>query len=290
MHIAGFANPWEHTRLLSDASRNRALITLLQRHAPGKTVLEVGCGTGLLSLVAAKLGARQVHAVEPTAMAEVARELVRCNGLEGIVQVHEAMIQDLTPRPVDLAFFELLNADPFVEGVMSVAEATRAWVGEHGLLAPRRLRVFAALCGCEAPAREMRQADDELRRLEASLGLRLGPLREALQTEETSKEIGVEVPMSAPVEVWSLDLRSDELPEDEEVIQLTAMVDAEVGGVMVWFEAELDDGLVLSNAPGTDNHWGQLLAGFSETVSLEAGASIEVVVELDDDELEVRRA
>ena len=62
----GFANPWEHLRLLSDPDRNQALVTLLERRAPGATVAEIGCGTGLLSLVAARLGAKKVFAIEPT--------------------------------------------------------------------------------------------------------------------------------------------------------------------------------------------------------------------------------
>src|SRR5690606_20161346 len=144
---------WEHVRLLSDRPRNDALITLLRRHAPGARVLEVGCGTGLLSCVAAKLGAARVYAVEPTPLAEEARRLVAHNGLEGVVEVLEAPIEELTPRPVDLAFSELLNADPFYEGLVPAMEAAAAWGGR---LAPRRLRVWTALVRDDSSAREHR--------------------------------------------------------------------------------------------------------------------------------------
>ena len=55
MALEGFADPWEHVRLLSDAHRNKALLDVLGRHVPGRSVLEVGCGTGLLSLIAARV-------------------------------------------------------------------------------------------------------------------------------------------------------------------------------------------------------------------------------------------
>ena len=57
MDLSQFADPWEQLRLLSDAPRNALLIELLRRRAPGARVLEVGCGTGLLSCAAAALGA-----------------------------------------------------------------------------------------------------------------------------------------------------------------------------------------------------------------------------------------
>ena len=84
MDLSGFANPWEHIRLLSDSPRNEVLIQLLAKRAPGARVLEVGCGTGLLSCIAAKLGAAEVIGVEPTPLIEVARELVKENGLNQV--------------------------------------------------------------------------------------------------------------------------------------------------------------------------------------------------------------
>ena len=136
MHPEGFADLWEHVRLLSDDGRTDALVRLLERHAPGRRVLEVGCGTGLLSCVAAALGAREVVAVEPTGQADLARQLVHAAGLGDRVEVVEAAIEDLSPRPMDLVFSELLNADPFAEGVVEVSRAARAWLADGGLLAP----------------------------------------------------------------------------------------------------------------------------------------------------------
>lgn len=45
-----------------------------------KVVLDVGCGSGILSLFAAQAGARKVYAIEASNMAENAKILVKANG------------------------------------------------------------------------------------------------------------------------------------------------------------------------------------------------------------------
>jgi len=52
-----------------------------------KVVMDVGCGSGILSLFAAQAGAKKVYAVEASNMAESARELVKGNKMEHIIEV-----------------------------------------------------------------------------------------------------------------------------------------------------------------------------------------------------------
>jgi ribosomal protein L11 methylase PrmA len=48
-------------------------------------VLDVGCGIGILSLRAAKSGAKYVYAVGVSDIAEEAEQIVRANGLENAI-------------------------------------------------------------------------------------------------------------------------------------------------------------------------------------------------------------
>lgn len=60
-----------------------------------KVVLDVGTGSGILAIWSAQAGAKKVYAVEATKMADHARELVRANKLQDIVEVIEGSIEDV---------------------------------------------------------------------------------------------------------------------------------------------------------------------------------------------------
>ncbi len=62
---------------------------------PGMCILDVGTGSGILAIAAAKLGAAEVVAVDIEAVAvRTARENVRLNGVEGAVRVHQGSVDD----------------------------------------------------------------------------------------------------------------------------------------------------------------------------------------------------
>lgn len=57
--------------------------------------MDVGTGSGILAIWSAQAGARKVYAVEATKMAEHARELVKANNLQDIVEVIEESMEDV---------------------------------------------------------------------------------------------------------------------------------------------------------------------------------------------------
>lgn len=270
-----FSDPWEHARLLSDRPRNEALLTMIRRRSPGARVMEVGCGTGLLSCIAARCGAAHVYAVEPTSLVEVAREVVAANGLQDRVTVLHGKVEDLEPRPVDLAFSELLNADPFLEGVVPAMNAAATWLAPGGRLSPTRLKVYVALAWATEASEEHGMARSEVRRMCAEHDLNPARLLEVLDVWHPMRFVThAERPVSTSAVAFDLPLGQGEPEPDEAEVVVWSRVSGAVGGAMMWFSADIDDEVWMSNPPGAGSHWGQLICGWTRPLEVQAGQAV----------------
>ncbi|MEZ4242017.1 MAG: 50S ribosomal protein L11 methyltransferase [Myxococcota bacterium] len=239
MDLQAFGDLWEHVRLLSDARRNDALLALLARRAPGARVLEIGCGSGLLSCVAARLGARRVVAVEPTEQADTAQALVEANGLGEVVEVVQAHVEELDPEPVDLAVSELLNAEPLAEGLFDAMDAAAPWIADGGRLAPRRLRLWVALVRDRSSAVEVRDVRRQLAALQAAHGLDLSPILDGVDALEPYRFFSPQVQLaSAPACIADLASAPARAPRSLPAAAPAVHDPGPVGGATVWFEAE----------------------------------------------------
>ena len=94
-----------------------------------KVVIDVGAGTGILSLFAAQAGARKVYAVEASSMARKARSLVKKNSFDHIIEVVEGKIEDIDiPEKADIIISEPMGFLLLHERMLEVF-ASRASAG-----------------------------------------------------------------------------------------------------------------------------------------------------------------
>lgn len=88
-------------RLLTLGQVSRAYDRLVRHLEPGRRVLDLGCGTGALSLRAARREARVTAIDVNPAMLEIARRNARAAGLEDRIDFRERGIAELGPEPAE---------------------------------------------------------------------------------------------------------------------------------------------------------------------------------------------
>ena len=156
-----------HWPMLNDSSRNDAFASAIyravQKHQP-KLTLDIGCGTGLLSMLAAKAGAKNVLGVEMSPqVALLATRLVQSHGLDHAVKVlscHSSQLRlgaDASldkpdavvagdGRKAELLIFEILGTDPFCEGLLpALKDAKERLLTPDAVILPCELVVNVAL-------------------------------------------------------------------------------------------------------------------------------------------------
>ena len=80
--------PEIHETMLKDTVRTDAYRDFIYEHKElfkGKVILDVGCGTGILSMFCARAGAKKVFAVDNSNIIDKAREIIFDNELDEIV-------------------------------------------------------------------------------------------------------------------------------------------------------------------------------------------------------------
>ena len=130
-------------RVRTDGFR-RALTSVVR---PGDVVLDVGAGSGILSLFAAQAGAARVYAVERTTVAVLAQELAAANGFaETIVVIHGDVMEIDLPERVDVIVSEWLGGFGIDEGMLAPVIAARdRWLKPGGHHDPRSVTAWTGL-------------------------------------------------------------------------------------------------------------------------------------------------
>ena len=119
-----------------------------------KTVLDVGCGTGVLSIFAARAGAKQVFGVDNSNIAIQAKQIVLDNGFDKVVTIIQGEVEEveLPVKTVDIIVSEWMGFSLFTEGMLdSVIFARDKWLESGGLIFPDIFKLY--ICGIQVSLR-----------------------------------------------------------------------------------------------------------------------------------------
>ena len=144
---------------------------------PGSFVVEIGAGPAILALLACKLGARRVVAIEPDDVIDLGRELAVANGCDDKIEFIKGVSMDVNlSEPADVIVSDLRGALPlYRKHIPSLVDARTRLLSPEGCLIPWRDTIRGALVS--EPKSYRRYVDvwrDSVQGLEAESARRSG--------------------------------------------------------------------------------------------------------------------
>ncbi|KAK7462145.1 hypothetical protein VKT23_007748 [Stygiomarasmius scandens] len=190
----------------------------------GATVLDVGCGTGILSLFAARAGAKRVYAVDASPVGLKAEEIVRLNNLDHVIKVIRGKIEDVQlpfdegeEKGVDIIISEWMGYALLYESMLdSVLVAKerflkkdgRVVVGENGeaiqgsVMVPSECRMMFGLCDASEIKKERVDWWNDV------YGFDMSPMSTDIYNEAVIDVVGPHTLLSAPACVKDLHIQT----------------------------------------------------------------------------------
>ncbi|KAH7352439.1 hypothetical protein KP509_19G045000 [Ceratopteris richardii] len=138
-----------HEEMIKDRVRTETYRNAIFQHAnfiKDKVVVDVGCGTGILSIFCAYAGARKVYAVDASEIAIQAREVVKANGLSETIIVLLGRIEEVEiGEEVDVIISEWMGYMLLYESMLSsVIYARDRWLKPGGIILPSHATLYLA--------------------------------------------------------------------------------------------------------------------------------------------------
>ena len=249
---------------------------LRQAITPGCQVIDIGAGTGIFSLLACQFGAGAVTAIEPADAVILLRDTAKANGCAEQISIIQGLSTEHVPeKKADVIVSDIRGCLPlFEQHIATLCDARERLLAPGGTLIPMRDTLRIALV--EHPE-SFKPCEEPWLHNNYDLDLRTGQ-RYAVNTW-SKVNLQSEQQLSASAELAVLDYRTITDPNMSGMVSLTAEREGTTHGLLIWFDAELAQGIGFSNAPGQPKQvYGQSFFPFERPLPLAKGDRIEATI------------
>jgi type I protein arginine methyltransferase len=241
-------NVLAYGKMIADGLRTDAYVTALSNAiGPNSVVVDLGSGPGLFALIACRLGARRVFAIESDNIIQVGRDAARELGLSDRIEFIQNLSTKVTlPEQATVIVSDLHGVLPwFGLHIRSIIDARSRFLAPGGVLIPSRDRLWAAVV--EAPA----QYSNLVTPWEGNgNGVVLSSGRDLAVNIGGKIRVASENLLGKPVCWHELDFQQVEEVNVCEKISLSIDREGTAHGLAVWFDAEML-GAGFYNTPGS---------------------------------------
>jgi type II protein arginine methyltransferase len=246
--------PLWHVPMVNDAPRNDAYEAAIRAHVrPGDLVLEIGTGSGLLAMMAARAGAQVVTCEAVPWIADAARHIVAQNGLSDRITVVNCLSTALQigvdlPRPADVLLSEIIASDFLSERVLpAVTDAKARLLRPDARILPERGGVRVALAG--GALLEKHLYTGQINGFDLSGFNRLFPRAARYDARLVQPQA-----LSATTDPFSFDFTAATLPSQGRAeFTLTASTTGRCAALAQWIWLDFGHGITFENSPFCDN-------------------------------------
>lgn len=278
-YFSSYAHFGIHYDMLSDKVRTQSYKDAIinnQNSIQDKIVLDLGCGTGILSMFAATAGAKKVYALDQSEVIYHAMDIIRENKLENVIKTVKGRLENTKlDEKVDIVVSEWMGYFLLFEGMLdSVIYARDHCLNPGGLLLPNRCNISLVANGDIDTHKKLIEFWSDV------YGYKMNCMKSEVVREASIDIVPSQHIISEPCIVKDIDLYTcnTDIINFTSEFKLPIICDGFVTSLVGYFDTffELPQTVSFSTGPHeTPTHWKQTLFFFRDCKEVKKGDIIE---------------